>query len=104
MSIYRLTGTAEAVRERNGVSNKGTAEERAWTMREQPIRVNDFVVTDVTVGDDDDPFRLGENVDLIVDVTARGGYLSTRVRGAWPKDETATGTAGGGKPPLHSTG
>lgn len=87
MSIYRLTGTAEAARERNGVSNKGEANERPWKMREQPIRVNDFVVTDVTLGDDDPAFRTGEFVDLIVDVSARGGFLSTRVRGSWPQPQ-----------------
>lgn len=84
MSVFRLTGKAEAVRERSGVSNRGTAEERAWVIRTQGIRVNDFVVTDLQLNDDEQPLQIGTQVDLIVDVTARGGYLTAVQRGNWP--------------------
>lgn len=85
MTIYRLTGTAEAVVERSGVKNKGTEDEWAWTMREQPIRLDSFAVTPIPVESAADAYPVGQQVDLIVDVSARGGYLNVRVLGEWPK-------------------
>jgi hypothetical protein len=87
MSIYRLTGTAEPVSSRTGVSTprEGETVGKPWEMRSQNIRVNDFVVTSVDLADDQPGYRIGEAVDLIVDVSVRKGFLSTAVRGDWPK-------------------
>jgi len=88
--IFRVTGKAGAIRERQGVSNRGTSEERAWRLRVQDVQVNEFVFSELNLPDDHAGYPVGEYVDLIVDITARGGYLSVSPRGDWPRSADVT--------------
>lgn len=82
--IFRISGKAGAVKERRGTSGEGDSK-REWVMRTQPVVVNEFVQTEVSLGDDQEPFRVGEDVDAIVDVYVSKGYLRTELRGDWPE-------------------
>jgi hypothetical protein len=79
-TILRATGRAEKVKVRNGETNGNK-----WSMRSQPIRANDFVVTDVDLPDGHDGFPEGADVDLIVEVQPRGSRTNVSLVGEWPK-------------------
>lgn len=88
MSIFRLSGAVEARGDRPW--SKG---ERSGVIPQASVRVNDFVVTDVTLADAMVGVQRGEVVDLIVDVSASGGFVRATAVGYWPRDADAQAPA-----------
>lgn len=91
MSIFRLTGTAGRVHERSGTSGEGD-NKRAWTMKQQEIVIGPLLSTKFDLTDGDSPFGMGEQVDIAVEVTAKGGYLRVEMKGEYPKPAAAPST------------
>src|SRR4051794_30503925 len=86
MSLYRLSGIAEQVDTRDGKS-KATGE--AYSIPFINVRVDRLIVTSANVPDgmiDQLKGKVGQKVDLAVDVTASGGYLRAQVIDEWPED------------------
>lgn len=92
MSIYRLTGKAGLVSERRGSTGEGD-NKRDWVMRSQDVEIAPLVVTTINLPDGSTGYVPGTDLDVAVDVTAKGGYLNALVRGDWPKPV-----------PLHAAG
>jgi hypothetical protein len=90
VSVYRLTGKLEEVATRDGIS-KATKE--PYSIPYLNVRVDRFVVTSANVPDGlYDKLRslVGQPIDLVVDVTASGGYLRSQVLDLWPDDVQAS--------------
>jgi hypothetical protein len=86
MSIYRLTGYAESVANREGVA-KGTG--KPYSIPQCLVRINEMVATEVTLADVlVGTIGQGDMVDLVVDVEkSQSGFIQARATGLWPKDE-----------------
>lgn len=92
MSV-RVCGTVLNVVERSGVSKAGNP----WTMTEAKVFVAERDVTTVLVGEMFQgrygiPER-GDEVDLLVNVRASGGFLNLDAVEPWPTDLAKPGKA-----------
>lgn len=68
--IARLNGAVRSVETRSGEKNG-----KAWSMRFARVQFADLDFVEVTLNDRDD-VRVGDNVDWLIRVESRGGFLS----------------------------
>lgn len=87
--ILRSTGVLAAFEVRE-VVQRSTG--KSFEIPTATVRVNDFVETDLSVSDALTAAlegSIGEYVDLIVDVTASGGFVRAKAVGIWPAAEVS---------------
>jgi len=92
--MLRLTGRVVRVDTRNGSkTNQATGEVRAWTMNTVRVLVAEQAVVEAVLFESDKLFCpiVGQDVDLAVEVEARGDRLRVAVVDRWADAQPLAG-------------